>query len=166
MNPGLAVLGPQPLEDPLRRVPLLARPLLVLFQSRVDYTLPGPQFRPARRFLAPITRRHRVLQHLAHRLPRQAKLTHRRPPAHPLDQHRTPYSRIQLHGLHPSISHRKHNSPAYRIQPGTPTTSFHLRRIWRVDYFYPATKPLSRAVSWPIFTPPRTPTASRHSSPW
>jgi hypothetical protein len=25
-----------------------------------------------------------------------------------------------------------------------------------VDYFYPATKPRLRAVSWPIFTPPRT----------
>jgi hypothetical protein len=33
---GERVLGPQPLEDPLRRVPLPGWPPLVFFQNRVD----------------------------------------------------------------------------------------------------------------------------------
>ena len=90
----IAVLGPQPLEDPLGRVPLLARALLVVFQDRVDHALPRAQLRPPHRLLPLVARRHRILQHLANRLARQPKLPRRRPPAHPLHQHRPPHSRV------------------------------------------------------------------------
>jgi hypothetical protein len=41
---GERVLGPQPLKDPLRRVPLPGWPPLVLFQNRVDRAQPRPSF--------------------------------------------------------------------------------------------------------------------------
>jgi len=37
----VAVLGAESLEDPLGRVPLLARPMLVVFENRVDHAMPG-----------------------------------------------------------------------------------------------------------------------------
>ena len=98
----VAVLGSKPLEDPFGRVPLLARPLLVVLENRVDHALPRAQLRPPDGLLPLVARRQGVLQHLPHRLPRKSKLPRRRPPAHPFHQHRPPYPRIQFHCLHAS----------------------------------------------------------------
>jgi len=96
------VLGSQPLEDPLGRVPLLLRPLLVLFQNGVDHALPRSQLGPPDRLLPPVTGRQGILQHLADRLPRQPKLPGHRSPALALDKNRPPHSRIQFHRVHTS----------------------------------------------------------------
>jgi len=88
------VLGSQPIEDPLGRVSLLARPLLVVFKNRVNDALPRAQLGPPHRLLPLIAGWRRVLQHLADRLAGQAELPRRRPPAHPFHEHRPPYTRI------------------------------------------------------------------------
>jgi hypothetical protein len=55
---GKAVLVPEPLEDPLGRVPLLLRPALVLGQDAIDDGDDRIQLRPHRRLRAPVARRH------------------------------------------------------------------------------------------------------------
>ena len=63
------------LEDPLRRVPLLAVNRAILFQNAVDDIREGGQFRAFRWLASPISRRFRMPQHLPHRLARNAKPT-------------------------------------------------------------------------------------------
>ncbi len=101
------MLGAQPLEDPLGRVPLLARPLLVVLQDRVDRALPRAQLRPPHRLLPLVARWHRILQHLAHRLPRQPKLPGYRSPAPAFHKNRPPNSCVDLHRLHASCIPQK-----------------------------------------------------------
>jgi hypothetical protein len=55
----VAVLVAQTLEDPLRRVPLLPRPALILFQDPVDDPHEWIQLRTRRRPVAPVSRWHR-----------------------------------------------------------------------------------------------------------
>ena len=45
------VLCLQPLEDPLRAVPLLRRSLLVIFQNGIDHAQPRPQLGPLDRLI-------------------------------------------------------------------------------------------------------------------
>ena len=87
----VSMLGPQPFENPLGCVPLLARALLVVFENRVDRILPRAQLRPPHRLVPLVARRRRILKHLANRLARKPKLPRRRPPAHPLHQNRPPH---------------------------------------------------------------------------
>ena len=54
---GIIVFGPQPLENPLGRVPLLRRRAAVRRQDRVDHRHQRPQLRLLRWFAALITRR-------------------------------------------------------------------------------------------------------------
>lgn len=68
---------------------------------------------------AVIAGRHRILQHLVDRLPRQPELPRRRPPAHPLHHHRPTHSRVQLHRLHPSGIPQKHVPCRRRDETGT-----------------------------------------------
>ena len=98
---GEAVLGPQPLEDAPRRVPLLARPLPVLLQDPVDDAGEPIELGPRRRLAAPVARRHRKAQHLRHRLRVDAEHPRRLPLAHPLHMAGAPNPRIEIHGLHP-----------------------------------------------------------------
>ena len=67
---GECVLRPQPIEDPLRRMLLLGRLALVLFENGVDHAHPRPQLGPLRRFFPPVARRNRIPQHLAYRYAR------------------------------------------------------------------------------------------------
>src|ERR1700722_255806 len=96
----VAVLVAQPLEDPLGRVALLPAFRLVAFQDLVDGSGPGIQLGPTHRLLPPIARRHRVPQHLPHRLASQSELLGRLALAHLVDDDRSPHSRIQLHCVH------------------------------------------------------------------
>src|ERR1019366_3952083 len=96
------VLGPQPLEDPLRRVSLPGWPPLVVFQNRVDRAQPWPQLRTLHRLLTLVPGRHRVAQHLPYRLPRYPKLQGDRTLTPALNPNRTPHTPVELHLVHPS----------------------------------------------------------------
>ena len=60
----------------------------------------GVQLRPAHRLLPPIAGRHRVPQHLPHRLASQPELPGRLAFTHLVDDDRSPNPRIQLHCVH------------------------------------------------------------------
>ena len=64
---GEPVLVAKAIDDPLRRVPLLARLIPVHFQDRVDDAGKPVQLRPPHRRRPAIPRRHRIAQHLLHR---------------------------------------------------------------------------------------------------
>jgi hypothetical protein len=96
------VLFLKPLEDPLRCVSLLGRSLLVIFQNGVDYPEPRAKLGPLDRLLPLVAWRHRVLQHLPYRLPRQSKLPGYRSLTPALNTNRTPYTSVDLHLKHPS----------------------------------------------------------------
>jgi hypothetical protein len=91
---GITVLVAQPLEDPLRGVPLLRRPSFIFLQDAVDDPDERIQLRPHRRLAPPISRRHRERQHLRHRPRVYAKPPRRLPLADPLNKHCSPNLRI------------------------------------------------------------------------
>jgi len=96
------VLFLQPLENPLRAVSLFSWPLLVVVQNGVDDAQPRPQLRPLDRLLPLVTGRHRVLQHLPHRISRKPKLPGYRPLTPAFDSNRSPNTSVNLHLEHPS----------------------------------------------------------------
>jgi hypothetical protein len=96
------VLFSEPIEDPLGRMPLLGRPLLVIFQNGVNHALPRSQLRPLDRLLPLIARWHSVLQHLPHRISRQPKLPGHRTLTLAINTYRSPNSTVYLHLKHPS----------------------------------------------------------------
>ena len=67
------MLGLEPLQDPLGRVPLLLGPLLVFFQNSVDDTLPGPPAWAASPVSAADTQAARNNPASPYRLPRYIK---------------------------------------------------------------------------------------------
>src|ERR1035441_223035 len=81
---------------------LLDGPCLVLFMDGIDHAQPRPQLGPLDRLLPLVAWRHRVLQHLPYRLPRQTKLPGYRSLTPALDTNRTPYTPVYLHLEHPS----------------------------------------------------------------
>ncbi len=95
------MLVPQPLEDPLGGVPLLAMYLPVLLQDPVDDTDEGIQLGASRWPAAAVAWRHRVRQHLVHRLAIDPEDPRRLPLAHPIDKTGPPNTRIQIHRVHP-----------------------------------------------------------------
>jgi hypothetical protein len=68
-----AVLVPQPLEYPLRRVPLLYRPPFVIFKDPVDHTRERVEHWTGRRTYPPVPGWDRERQHLADRVPVQSE---------------------------------------------------------------------------------------------
>ena len=62
------VFLPEPLEDPLGHMPLLAQRQMVLLQDPVDDPHERIELRAPRRTVPPIARRHRKPQHLGNRL--------------------------------------------------------------------------------------------------
>ena len=99
---GELMLFLQPVEDPPGRVPLLGWPLLVVVQNRVDHAQPRPQLGPLDRLLPLVAGRHRVLQHLPHRLSRKPELPGYRSLTPALNTNRTTYTPVYLHLEHPS----------------------------------------------------------------
>ncbi len=74
---GEAMLVPQPVKYTLRRMALLGQHLLVVLEPPFDDRDEAFQFRPSNRLLAPVTRRSRKLQHLAHALARNVEIASR-----------------------------------------------------------------------------------------
>ena len=95
------VFVPQPLEDALGGVPLLPGKPEVIFQDPVDDAGEGLQLGAPGRILSPVTRRRRIGQHLAHRVPVQTEHPSRLPDAHPLHHHRPADRQIYVHSVHP-----------------------------------------------------------------
>jgi hypothetical protein len=97
---GEAVLVAQPLEDPLRRVPLLLGQGPVRLQDLVDDRNERVELRARRRLRSPVSRRHRMLEDLRHRLAVDPEQPGRRSPAQPIDMTRSSHTRIELHRIH------------------------------------------------------------------
>ena len=96
------VLVPQPLEDALRGVALLLGDVVILLQDLADDSGIGLQLGTLGRALPPVARRHRIGQHLAHRVPVQPERPRRLPEANPLHHHCHADPQIYVHSVHPS----------------------------------------------------------------
>src|SRR5215207_9266511 len=114
-----AMLRLEPLEDPPRRMPLLARPPLILLQDPVDDAGEPVELGPRRRLAAPVPRRHGKPQHLGHRLGVDAEDPSRLPLAHPLRMAGTPNPRVEIHDFHP------HGLPSAVVTKGEAALLFH-----------------------------------------
>ena len=79
----------------------LGTPEIVL-QDPVDDTSEGLQLGTPGRSLSPVPRRDRIGQHLAHRVPVQAKLSGDLPNTLTLHHHRPANPQIYVHSVHPS----------------------------------------------------------------
>ena len=120
-----AVLVPQPLEDPLRRVLLLLRPAFVLGQNAVDDGDERIQLRPHRRLRAPVAWRHRERHHLRQPFWDRSR-TAAPPPARstPRSGPRTGPSRKAPRPSSPALCRRRHRASSCRIfTPAQPTKS-------------------------------------------
>jgi hypothetical protein len=84
----------QPLEDPLRRVPLLLQDGPVRLEDLVDDRNGRVELRQHRRLRTPISRRHRVLQYLRYRLPINPEQAPRRALAQSINMARPAHPRI------------------------------------------------------------------------
>ena len=91
-----SVLVPQPLKDALGRVPLLSGRPAVRLQDGVNYAGEGLNLRFARRPLPRVALGRRIGQHLAHRVPMQAKHSGGLPNAHPLHQAGPAHPKIRV----------------------------------------------------------------------
>src|SRR6266567_660229 len=101
---GIAVLVAKPFEDPLRGMPLLPRPTLILRQDTVDDPGERVELRTRRRPAPPVPGRNRKRQHLGY-FPRiDPKLPRCFPSAQTLDLYRVTNPPIKLHHLHPPPS--------------------------------------------------------------
>ena len=94
---GEAVLGAEPVVDPLGRVPLLDRRRAVLLQDPVDHRGERPQPGACRWTPPSVARRHREGQHLADRVAVNAKAPGRLPDAQPLDMAGVANPSVELH---------------------------------------------------------------------
>ena len=87
------------LEDPLRRVPLLAVNRAILFQNAVDDIRERRQLRALRRLASPISRRFRMQQYLGNRLAIDPELARSFPPAQTLTMTRQSHSSIKIYRI-------------------------------------------------------------------
>ena len=133
------VLVPQPLEDPVRRVALLARyvRIRVRLQDRVDDTGEPVQLGPPDRLRPAVARRRRVAQHLLHRATVDAEPPARLVMAQTLVDNRQSNRRIELHAVH--------------LLPLVATD----KGPWLAHFCAAATGPSSRSA-WCIIPPPLT----------
>ena len=99
---GKLVLRSQALVDALGGVTLLPRKTAVILQYPVDHTPVRVQLRPARRRSSTIPGRHRILEHLAHRVPVQPEHASGLPRAHTIHHAGPAQPRVHLHLVHPS----------------------------------------------------------------
>ena len=99
-----AVLVPETLKDPLRRMLLFPRARLVVEENPVDHRDERIKLRLGRRLCAHVTRRRRELHHLGDRARVNSKPSRRRAMAQPLDLNRVANAPIKLHALHPPPS--------------------------------------------------------------
>jgi len=102
--PGIAMLVAKPLENPLRGMPLLPWPALILRQDAVDDPSEWVELRTRRWLAPPVTRRNRENQHLGYCPRVDPKPPPRFPAAQTLDLNRVTNPPIELHNLHPPPS--------------------------------------------------------------
>ena len=95
-----AMLVPQPLKDPLRRVPLLAVHLAVIRQNLVNHPSKRLQLARAHQPFAPMLRRLGEGHHFTDRVAVHAKIRGRFPLAHPAGN-RAANLHIKFHWIHP-----------------------------------------------------------------
>jgi hypothetical protein len=100
ITPRKALLLFEPLPDPPRRLPLVLRHLPVGFQYGINNPPIRPQFGRARG-TPPIPRRERKLKHLMDRGALDAKSPRCGAFTLPIDYHRPPHFRVQVHTIHP-----------------------------------------------------------------
>ena len=108
------VLVLEALKDSLGRVALLPGNSAIAFQDRVNHAGEGLQLGSPWRTLAPVARRHRVGQHLAHRVPVQAEHPGGFPNAHAFHHAGPPHLNVHLHWIHPSHPPKADNQPYRR----------------------------------------------------
>ena len=94
------MLVAQPLEYPLRRMPLLHRRRAVRFQDRVDHRQQRAELRLRNRLRARVARRQREPAHLQHRLAAQPEYPRRLTTAIPLDKNEMSDGGVNFHGKH------------------------------------------------------------------
>ncbi len=92
-----AVLGAQSLENPLARMPLLARRRAVLLKDAINDPHERIELGAMRWMMPPITRRHRKPQHLGNRLAVKPEYPGRLADAHPLDMAGASNTPVQIH---------------------------------------------------------------------
>src|SRR4029453_1002801 len=136
-----AVFDPQPLENPLCRMPLLRRRRLICLEDRVDDRKGRPALRLFRVFGPHAAGRRRRAAHLDNRLPAQSEAPRRLPPALPLNKNKPSNRCVGLHCKHPR--------PPFRIKIRKGSAP-------KVAGFYSATQPQNAAAPWPTIAPPRT----------
>ena len=95
-----AVLGFQPLINPLRRLSLLSRRAQILLQDGVDDRREWPHFRSPHRLRATISRRRGMAANLVNRLSVDAEPAGRFPLRHPVRHHCKADTLIDLHAIH------------------------------------------------------------------
>ena len=100
------VLVLEALKDSLGRVALLPGNSAIAFQDRVNHAGEGLQLGSPWRTLAPIARRHRVGQHLAHRVPVQAEHPGGFPNAHAFHHAGPPHLNVHLHWKTTLVAYR------------------------------------------------------------
>ena len=98
----IALLRPEPVEQPLGGVPLLGVNAAIGLKHRIDPGNMRPQLRRNRRLPPPIARRRRILQHLGNRVPMNPKPPRSLAVAQTIDHHGSPDSTIKFHSKHPS----------------------------------------------------------------
>ena len=85
---GKPLFVPQPLKNPMRRVPLFLVNLAVAFKNGVNPRHKGSKLLRCGPLAPPISRRNGKTQHLRNRVPVNPKPLRRFPPAQPLNHHR------------------------------------------------------------------------------
>jgi len=90
----------QPVEDALGRVALFAGPRFIVFQNLVDDPDPLIELGPSNGLLAPVTRRRRVAQYLAHGFACQPEDAGCLAFTLSLNEHHSSDARIQFHVVH------------------------------------------------------------------
>lgn len=146
---GETMFRTEPIKDPLRCVPLLGRCGVIRLYNRINGRGKSVELGTRWRLATPVARRHRMAQHLRHRLRINAKPPRSFPLAHSLNMARMAYPCIQLHWLHPHPSGRS-NRPedkqatefyaAAARQTGRFREGVSLRRLqicWRLGFASP-----------------------------
>ena len=113
---GEPVLVAEPLEHPLRRVPLLAMDLPIAVEPAVDNPGEGIQLRPLHRGSPPVSGRNRERHHLRYAVARDVEMMRRLALAHPLGTGQS-HSPIQVHGENPPtlpVARKGHGGPLSR----------------------------------------------------
>ena len=102
------------LEDPLRRVVLLAVNRAILFQNAVDDIRERRQLRALRRLASPISRRFLMQQYLGNRLAIDPELARSFPSAQTLTMTRQSHSSIKIHSVTSPTFHQVNPDKGYR----------------------------------------------------